>query len=64
MLNDLSPDEHGTRSTPAKFPFSDANRTLRAALAKLDPPKPKPAPKPEIPGASEAAIRRMRRPKR
>ena len=47
-----------------KFPLSPRLRPLRSALAKLDPPKPKAPPKPPIAGASEAAIRRRKRPKR
>jgi hypothetical protein len=46
-----------------KFPLSERMRPLRSALAKLDPSKPRPAPKPPIAGASEAAIRRRKKPR-
>jgi hypothetical protein len=41
-----------------RFPLSPRLAPLKRALAKLDPPKPKPAPRSPIAGASEAAIRR------
>lgn len=45
-----------------RFPYSPRLKPLKAALAKLDspkPPKPKAPPPPPIAGASEAAIRRQ-----
>jgi hypothetical protein len=47
-----------------RFPFSPRLKPFKSALATLDPPKPKAPPKPPIAGASEAAIRRRKRPKR
>jgi hypothetical protein len=66
-LDDLSDEERAAVIAAArkvfdadKFPLSERMRPLKSALAKLDPPKPRAAPKLPIAGASEAAIRRQR----
>ena len=48
-----------------KFPFSPRLKPLKSALAKLDPKPAKPRTElPPIAGASEATIRRRKRPTR
>jgi hypothetical protein len=69
-IDDLTDEEHAAVVAALKklidddrFPLSPRLAPLKRALAKLDPPKSKPEPKPPIAGASEAAIRRRKKPR-
>jgi hypothetical protein len=69
--DDLTDEEHAAFVTALRklidedrFPYSPRLKPFKSALAKLATPPVKPVRKPPIAGASKAAIRRKKRPKR